>query len=101
MFEASFSLIFADDNVDKDDVSYVAGHCFRAASCLNQVLFAKNGEYRINEKKTVTMINDFPVKPENYKQKVKQVFCLLSMYQQERREDVELMREPIADTKSI
>ena len=101
MFEASFSLMFADDNVDKDDVSYVAGHCFRAVSCLNQVLFAKNGEYRINEKKAVAMINDFPVKPENYKQKVKRVFGLLSMNQQETREGVELLRELIADTERI
>src|SRR5699024_2655147 len=101
MFEASFSLIFADDNVDKDDVSYVVGHCFRAVSCLNQVLFAKNGKCRINEKKAVAMINDFPVKPENYKQKVKRVFGLLSMNQQETREGVELLRELIADTERI
>src|SRR5690625_7857690 len=39
IFEASFSLMFAKDNIDKDDVSYVAGHCFRTISCLNQVLF--------------------------------------------------------------
>lgn len=51
MFEASFSLMFAKDNVDKDDISYVTGHCFRTISCLNQVLFAMNEEYCINEKK--------------------------------------------------
>src|SRR5690625_1809206 len=49
-FEASFSLMFAKDNIDKDDVSYVAGHCFRTISCLNQVLFAMYEEYCINEK---------------------------------------------------
>ena len=45
MFEAGFSLMFAKDNIDKDDISYVCGHCFRSISCLNQVLFAMNEEY--------------------------------------------------------
>jgi len=47
------------------------------------------------------MINDFPVKPENYKQKVERVFGLLSMNQQETREGVELLRELIADTERV
>ena len=83
------------------DVSYVAGHCFRAVSCLNQVLFAKNGEYCINEKKAVAMINDFPVKPENYKQKVKRVFGLLSMNQQETRRGVDILHGLIEETEKI
>ena len=45
MFEAGFSLIFAKENIDKDDISYVCGHCFRSISGLNQVLFAMNEEY--------------------------------------------------------
>lgn len=101
MFEASFSLMFADDNVDKDDVSYVAGHCYRAVSCLNQVLFAKNEEYCINEKKAVAMINDFPVKPENYKKRVEQVFSMLSVNQHEAREGVEILRGLIAEVERI
>lgn len=51
MFEAGFSLMFAENNIDKDDVSYVCGHCFRSISSLNQVLFAVNKEYCINEKR--------------------------------------------------
>ena len=62
MFEANFSLMFARDNVDKDDISYVTGHCFRTISCLNQVLFALNEEYCINEKKAVRMIDGFAKK---------------------------------------
>ena len=50
MFEASFSLMFAKSSIDKDDISYVCGHCFRSISSLNQVLFALNNEYCINEK---------------------------------------------------
>ncbi|MGE5607117.1 MAG: hypothetical protein ACM3YE_15685 [Bacteroidota bacterium] len=78
MFEAGFSLMFAEDNADKDDLSYVAGHLFRAVSCLNQVLFALNEEYCINEKKAVKMIASFPKAPGNYQKRVEEIFALLS-----------------------
>ena len=68
---------------------------------MNQVLFAKNGEYCINEKKAVAIINNFFVKPENYKQKVERIFSLLSINQLETREGVEVLRELIADTERI
>jgi hypothetical protein len=62
-FEASFSLMFVDKAVYQDDLAYVAGHCFRAISSLNQVLFAKNKQYCINEKKAVMMVDQFAIKP--------------------------------------
>ena len=78
MFEAGFSLMFAEDNADKDDLYYVAGHLFRAVSCLNQVLFALNEEYCLNEKKAVKMITNFPQAPLDYKKRVEEIFTLLS-----------------------
>jgi hypothetical protein len=78
MFEASFSLMFAKDNVDKDDLSYVMGHCFRTISCLNQVLFALNEEYCINEKKAVRLIDGFKTKPQDYKKRIDEIITLLS-----------------------
>ena len=32
----------AENSIDKDDLAYVWGHCYRALGCLNQVLFALN-----------------------------------------------------------
>ena len=78
MFESSFSLMFAKANIDKDDISYVCGHCFRSISCLNQVIFALNGEYCINEKKAVKMIDSFKIKPQDYKIKIDEVITLIS-----------------------
>ena len=78
MFEAGFSLMFAKKNINKDDVSYVCGHCFRSISSLNQVLFAVNREYCINEKKAVKMIEDFKIKPSNYKERIDKVISLIS-----------------------
>ena len=45
--------MLSESNINKDDLYYVCGHCFRSISSLNQVLFAINREYCINEKKAV------------------------------------------------
>ncbi|HEY8349491.1 MAG TPA: nucleotidyltransferase domain-containing protein, partial [Clostridia bacterium] len=68
MFEAGFSLMLARANAGSDDRYYVAGHIFRAVSCMNQVLFAINDTYCINEKKAVRMIETFEHRPEGYTQ---------------------------------
>lgn len=55
-FEAEFSLMFAESNAEKNDVYYVTAHIVRVISALNQVLFAVNEEYCLNEKKAVGWI---------------------------------------------
>ena len=69
--------MFAEKNIYKDDLSYVCGHCFRSISSLNQVLFAINKEYCINEKKAVKMIEDFKIKPGYYKERVYKIISNL------------------------
>ena len=78
LFEAGFSLMLARKNADRDDLSYVAGHCCRSVFCLNQVLFAVNREYCLNEKKAVRMITGFPLRPEGYKERVDLIVSSLS-----------------------
>lgn len=73
-FEAGFSLTLAEANVDRDDIYYVSAHIVRSVSCLNQVLFAVNGHYCLNEKKAVSLIDDFPIKPINYKKRIEEIF---------------------------
>lgn len=77
MFEAEFSLMFAKTNAETDDKYYVAGHVFRTVSCLNQVLFACNSAYCINEKKAIKLLETFENKPEKYGIKVSRIFDLL------------------------
>lgn len=101
MFEANFSLRFADDNVDKDDISYVSGCCFRTISCLNQVLFAKNEEYCINEKKAVAMIDSFSIKPQDYKKRIDKIITLISSNKDKTREGVDMLRELASETERI
>lgn len=74
-FEAEFSLMFAESNAEKNDVYYVIAHIVRAISALNQVLFAVNEEYCLNEKKAVGMIDHFNLHPHGYKDKVNSIFA--------------------------
>lgn len=101
LFEASFSLTHAKDNVEKDDLSYVTGHCYRAISCLNQVLFAINEEYCINEKKAVRIIEGFDRKPVDYKVRIDQVITLLSTNIDHTRQSVEILEDLIEETKLL
>ncbi len=73
-FEAEFSLMFAESNAKKRDVYYVTAHIVRAVSALNQVLFAVNEEYCLNEKKAVGMIDNFNIHPFGYKDKINSIF---------------------------
>lgn len=77
LFEAEFSLGFAKANAGSGDSYYVAGHVFRAVSCLNQVLFAYNEVYCINEKKAVKLIETLDRKPETYGLKINEIFDAL------------------------
>lgn len=101
MFEASFSLMFVKDNADKDDISYVTGHCFRTISCLNQVLFAINEEYCINEKKAVRMIENFKYKPQAYKERTDHLFTMISNDRNHMMQAVEILEELVLETERL
>lgn len=78
-WEISFSLFVAKKAVVRGDVAYAAGCCFRSVACMNQVLFALNEEYLLNEKGAVAVANSFALCPRNYQQQVESVFTLLSV----------------------
>ena len=101
MFEASFSLMLADNNVDKDDIYYVSGHCFRSVSCLNQVLFALNEEYCINEKKAIKLIDSFKIKPQDYKIRIDEIITLISLDRDNTIKAVDILKGLVNETKSL
>ena len=73
-FEAGFSAMFASANAGKEDPYYVHAHLTRSVSCLNQVLFALNEQYCVNEKKAARMIDSFPISPIRYRARVAKLF---------------------------
>ncbi|WP_096187081.1 nucleotidyltransferase domain-containing protein [Evansella halocellulosilytica] len=101
MFEASFSLMFAKDNVNKDDLSYVSGHCFRSISCLNQVIFAMNEKYCINEKKAVRMIEAFDQKPTDYKRRIDEIVTSISSNVDSTKQGIEKLESLLSETERL
>ncbi|WP_373538730.1 nucleotidyltransferase domain-containing protein [Chamaesiphon sp.] len=77
-WEISFSLFIAGKAVAREDVAYAAGCCFRSVACMNQVLFALNEEYLLNEKGAVAVANSFRLCPRDYQQRVELVFASLA-----------------------
>lgn len=68
----------AQKAVARGDVAYAAGCCFRSVACMNQVLFALNETYLLNEKGAVALNNGFTLCPADYQQRVESVFTLLA-----------------------
>lgn len=97
LFEARFSCSFAKEHAQGEDLYYVAGHLFRAISALNQVLFAYNREYCLNEKKAVARIDTFPVKPAQYSRRVSGIFSLSERSANESCIETEMLIEEAAD----
>ncbi|MBW4523449.1 MAG: nucleotidyltransferase domain-containing protein [Scytolyngbya sp. HA4215-MV1] len=77
-WEISFSLVVAQKAVARSDVAYAVGCCFRSVACMNQVLFALNEAYLLNEKGAVALANGFTLCPLDYQQRVESVFALLA-----------------------
>ncbi|MCC5612380.1 nucleotidyltransferase domain-containing protein [Nostoc sp. CHAB 5834] len=77
-WEISFSLVVAKKAIARDDVVYAAGCCFRSVACMNQVLFALNEDYLLNEKGAVAIAAKFTICPTDYQQRVEQAFTLLA-----------------------
>ena len=71
--------VFVKANAGAEDKYYIAGHVFRIISCLNQVLFACNNAYCINEKKAIKLLETFEHKPEKYTEKVNHIFEVLGI----------------------
>jgi predicted nucleotidyltransferase len=93
-WEISFSLLVAKKAIARHDVVYAAGCCFRSVACMNQVLFALNEEYLLNEKGAIAIANKFAICPQDYQQRVERVFTLLAA-------DAKLITEAIAILEAI
>ncbi len=100
-WEASFSLENGYKGVYKNDLSYVAGCCFRAVACLNQVLFAINETCLMNEKGAAAIADSFKAVPDSYSQRINHIFTLLTAEQDSSREALGLLRKLIDETERL
>lgn len=73
-FESEFSIDLASKSVKNNDTYYISAHIVRALSQLNQLLFALNESYCLNEKRAVEIIEKLSIHPINYRMKVNSIF---------------------------
>lgn len=76
-WEIDFSVMIAKKSIERADVNYAAGSCFRGVSCMLQVLFALNQEYWLNEKGALNITDSFAVKPADFRNRVGEIYKLL------------------------
>ncbi|MBS4197606.1 nucleotidyltransferase domain-containing protein [Lederbergia citri] len=100
-WEASFSLVFAKKGIDRLDVSHVSGSCFRSISCLNQVIFAINECYWMNETGSIDIANSLAITPKNYKSKVNETFGLLLPDSEKMEKAINIMEDLISEVEGL
>lgn len=76
-WEIKFSLDIAKKSIERADVTYAVGCCFRSVMCMLQVLFAINKVYWLNEKGAVALANTFALKPARLQSRIDESFHLL------------------------
>ena len=76
-WEINFSIDIARKSVERSDVTYAAGCCFRSVMCMLQVLFAVNKTYWLNEKGAVALAETFPRKPGRFQARINEAFQAL------------------------
>ncbi|GIO33481.1 MULTISPECIES: nucleotidyltransferase domain-containing protein [Paenibacillus] len=101
LWEASFSLEIGKKGIPKKDLSYIAGCCFRAVSCLNQVLFALNETYWMNEKGAAAIADSFSTVPSRYAQRVNDIITLIAEDQTGLEKALEMLHDLIQETEHL
>ncbi|HYG63367.1 MAG TPA: nucleotidyltransferase domain-containing protein [Thermoanaerobaculia bacterium] len=97
-WEMGFSLMIARKAIERGDVAYVAGCCFRCVGCLLQVVFALNGQYWMNEKGAVALADTFLVRPAMLRGRIEKAFTLLAADRLALTEAIAVLDEVKRDT---
>ncbi|WP_410768592.1 nucleotidyltransferase domain-containing protein [Fontibacillus sp. BL9] len=100
-WEATFSLENGHKGIYKNDLSYIAGCCFRSVACLNQVLFAMNETYLMNEKGATAIADSFSIVPNKYSYRVNHIFTLITEDHDHLKKAFNMMHELIQETETL
>jgi predicted nucleotidyltransferase len=101
LWEADFSVQTGRKSISGLDTSYAAGSCFRAVSCLNQVLFAFNECHFMNEKGAVSLATSLKSVPAGYRKRVDEIFSLISPDQERLKEAFEQLEKLVRETEDL
>ncbi|MBW7452480.1 nucleotidyltransferase domain-containing protein [Paenibacillus sepulcri] len=100
-WEAAFALDNGRKGMYKTDLAYIAGCCFRSISCLNQVLFAVNECYLMNEKGAVAIADSFRMAPRQYSKRVNNIVSLVTEDQDFLEKSFNELCDLIEETKTF
>jgi predicted nucleotidyltransferase len=92
-WEIDFSIDIAKKSVERADVAYASGCCFRSVMCLLQVLFALNREYWLNEKGALNIAEHFEIKPADLRNRVNKIFRILDAESGSLQRAIALLKE--------
>jgi len=92
-WEVDFSLAIAGKSIKRGDVTYAAGSCFRAVTCLMQVLFAVNEQYWMNEKGAVAIADGFKKSPMRLRERVEGAFSQLNSSGESMAMAIQILRD--------
>lgn len=101
IFEADFAYEHAKGSIHREDIYYVSGNYFRSVSSLNQILFALNEVYCLNEKKAVQRIESLAQKPSDYKKRVDCIFTKVSVDKNRLEQSLIELRALIDETTAL
>jgi hypothetical protein len=100
-WEIDFSLRIAKKAVERADVAYAAGCCFRCVSCILQVVFALNGQYWLNEKGAVALANTFSIIPSMFRSRIEAAFLSLAADGHSIAQAIAILEGVSRDTEAI
>ena len=100
-WEIDFSIRIAKKGVERSDVAYVAGSCFRSLMCMLQVLFAINKTYWLNEKGAAALAETFAQKPANLPSRINEIFHLLEANPSSLQEAIAILEELSRDVDEL
>ena len=100
-WEIDFSLMIARKSIERADVAYAAGCCFRCVACLLQVVFALNEQYWMNEKGAVALADTFPVRPALLRSRIEKAFTLLAADGAAIEEAIAVLEDVKRDTEAL
>lgn len=101
LWEARFSLEIGIKGINKKDLGYIAGCWFRSVSCLNQVLFALNETYFMNEKGAAAIADSFNLVPSEYSNRINQILSLELKEQSVFQNSLRLLGDLIHETEQL
>lgn len=101
LWEAHFSLEIGKKGIYKTDLAYIAGCCFRSVSCMNQVLFALNETYWMNEKGAAAIADSFRIVPSGYASRINSLLALLGEDQADLVKALGMLHDLIQETTHL